>query len=266
MTTLTLTYYLHSNYLTSQIKQDFLRELNKLDHGFKKSTLNAILFRAASIGDAEVCKLAIAIGADINYQTDPFGTTPLMAAVKNDQKKAFDVLVAVPGVNLDAQDINGETALMHAAFMVKKHGASFAQELCDRGCDTNVQSHASRYSALHYACDIYGDLRVIPIICKAKGTNLELRDDRGRTAFMESVRHGEVDRARLMLAAGAKIDVVDCTGRTALCNASDSRFYPQMVAYLISQGASVDTTVLENAHASVKHLLERQTAQSSERS
>ena len=103
---------------------------------------------AAAKGHAPLLDWLIASGADID-RPDVYGFTPLMRAVDNRHAAAVDVLLAVSGIDLDAQNEAGNTALHHA---VVAGDEVLIATLVRRGARADV-SNRSGQSPLSLAAD-----------------------------------------------------------------------------------------------------------------
>ena len=73
----------------------------------------------------------------------------------------------------------------------------------------------------------------------ARGARLELKDWRGRTALYWASQEGRVDAVRELLARGAAVDTADNDGATPLYTAS-RKGHLEMVRELLARGAAVD--------------------------
>ncbi len=114
------------------------------------------LMLAAIAGTAQLCCLLLSYGAE-PLATDSKHRTPLMKAVRHANKETFDVLLPVSTV--DAQDDDGDTALIKAAR--------------------------------------YGQDEMIKKLL-AKGSNPRIRDKKGETAYDKAVKKGNTEAMTLL--------------------------------------------------------------------
>ncbi|MFS0755601.1 ankyrin repeat domain-containing protein [Noviherbaspirillum sp. 1P10PC] len=99
--------------------------------------------------------------------------------------------------------------------------ANKAQMLFDAGADPNWKNRNGRI-ALHMAASGYGDEAGIQLLIKRKA-QVDCADSAGQTPLMLAAKEGHVDRARLLLQAGADRNLKDRNGKTALQLAMDGQ-------------------------------------------
>jgi ankyrin repeat protein len=92
------------------------------------------LLLAAAKGNAAAAGVLLRSGAAPN-QTDTYGWTPLMRAVSGNHMEAVDVFLATAGIDVDAREESGATALHVAA----QYGyAGMAARLLESGADPDA--------------------------------------------------------------------------------------------------------------------------------
>ena len=115
------------------------------------------------------------------------------------------------GVNLDAQDEDGLTAMHWAS----REGHLFIVKfLCERGADMNLKSNEGQ-SALHEAI-IKGHTSVVKYLLKNKATDIEQYGSFGETPLMWAARHGHLTILEALLKSGADVSAKDAKSNTAL--------------------------------------------------
>jgi hypothetical protein len=129
----------------------------------------------------------------------------LFAAEKGDKQQVEALLCK--RINVNARDINGETVL-HLA--VKNNHKAICELLVSHGADVNKVNKFG-WTALRMACDIEMYKFLIE-----KGTNVNVQSSQLRTILMDAASHGKDEICGLLLANGARIDMADKGGRTAL--------------------------------------------------
>ena len=81
----------------------------------------------------------------------------------------------------------------------------------------------------------------------AAGADVNLRDNRGRTALFDALEQGHLSIAKELLRAGARTDIRDQAGMTPLDSIRQQEQSPEMVLteLRIAHGIKVDKTQLE---------------------
>jgi ankyrin repeat protein len=125
------------------------------------------------------------------------------------------------GAPVDVADKSDETALHYAAEAGNKE---LVQLLLQAGAAVDAKNNCKRTPLALAAGRGHGEVAKILI---AAGADLESKDGEGATPFLSSVGRQREDRdmMRLLAQAGAKLDVVDAYGRSALDLAS--RYLPR---------------------------------------
>jgi len=173
---------------------------------------------AAVNGSAPVVKLLVEAGADVNAVL-PEGETILMTAARTGRAQALEILVDA-GARLDViEKWHGETALHWAA--AENHGDA-VRLLASRGADVDVRSATQTYRRR-------SGQSILPL---------------GRwTPLMYAARGNAIEAGRALTMRGAKLDLVDPDGATALVIAIINANY-DFAAMLLEAGA--DPNIAEN--------------------
>jgi ankyrin repeat protein len=145
-------------------------------------------------GDLKQVKSLLAKGANINAQ-DADGTTPLMHAVVNAGADCVKLLIE-KGADPNLSNKVGATALMWAVNDLKK-----IQLLLARGAQVNAVSKDEK-SPLLLALNLPNSMAVVQALL-AKGANINQADKRGFTPLMAAGFSGNLDLIQLLLAKGA---------------------------------------------------------------
>ena len=170
-------------------------------------------------------------GADVNLFTSS-KQTPLMLACKSHNMDVINFLLN-KGADVNLQDHQGYTAL-HYAVESKNFDASSC--LVYNGADVNLQDRNGQ-SALHFASSD---------ICHCLIQNqadIDTRDSRYCTPLMQASRNSDVKKVAMLIENGAKVDLQDVEGNTALhhavLNSHDSHEYtPDICLALLTAKAS----------------------------
>lgn len=137
------------------------------------------------------------------------------------------------GANLDLQDEDGQSALMHACAQNRLEAAKL---LIEKGANLDLQDEDGR-SALINAC--YKNQPELVKLLLAKGANPDLQNWAGWTALMQACDNNQPELVKLLVAKGANLDLQAKDGSTALTFACDEK-QREVAKLLIENGANLD--------------------------
>ncbi len=171
---------------------------------------------AAAKGCEELSKLLLTHGADVNA-ADALGWTPVFLA----SAEGFDSVVKLlleHGANTTAT-VNGKDVtlatgtnlnekLTHA---VEDGNFDAAKSAIDAGADVNCKFRDG-WSPLLSASKEYS--KIVELLL-ANGADSNIPSDRGYTPLMRAAGNGSAEIVRMLLAAGANVDMRDCNGKSA---------------------------------------------------
>lgn len=154
------------------------------------------LLEAVRLDDADTVKRLLAQSVSPNLREKTHGPAIVMAA-KLGSFRALAELARAPGIDLEASDSSGQTALMMAA--IKGHAPSVKQ-LLERGA--RVDSPEG-WTALHYAAS-GGHVEVARMLI-LHGANLDARSANGTTPVMLAARNKQFSAMELLADMGADL-------------------------------------------------------------
>jgi uncharacterized protein len=175
------------------------------------------LWAAAQNGSDAMVRRLLAAGADPNLALVA-GETPLMVASRSGKPAVAEQLVA-KGANVNARGTRRQTALMWAAS--QKH-PDVVKLLLAHGADVSLRS--ATWSQV---------MAVPPHGYLPYNREIPAGDE---TALLFAARVGDLESARLLVAAGANVDDSDAWGVSAVTLAAHSGF-GALVDFLLEKGA-----------------------------
>ena len=175
------------------------------------------LWAAAQNGSEAMVRRLLAAGADPNLALLA-GETPLMVASRSGKSAVAEQLIA-KGANVNARGARQQTALMWAT--AQKH-PDVVRVLLAHGADLSLRS--AKWSQV---------MAVPPHGYLPYNREIPAGDE---TALLFAARVGDLDSARLLVAAGASVNDTDAWGVSAVTLAAHSGFTP-LVELLLDKGA-----------------------------
>lgn len=155
--------------------------------------------------------LAVAFAAGAGW-AEIMNERILHAAAANDDVAAIEKLLA-EGVEIDARDASGATALLVATHANKVNAA---RALIAAGADVNAKD-AIKDSPYLYA-GARGHLEILKLTLD-HGADLKSTNRYGGTALIPASERGHVEAVAMLIAAGVSVDHVNNLGWTALLEA-----------------------------------------------
>ena len=181
------------------------------------------LWLAAQNGSATMVKRLLEASADPNAVLAS-GETVLMMAARTGSSEAVRLLVE-HGAAIDATEhTRGQTAMMWA---IAERQSDVVKMLLDLGADITVRS-AERPRRIHTRTAGFNPSGVVDV---TQG---------GNSALLFAARHGDLDAARYLVAAGADANDTAPVGTSALVVAAHSG-HTELALYLLEQGADPNT-------------------------
>jgi ankyrin repeat protein len=180
------------------------------------------IWTASMNGSAAMVRLLLESGATAHVAL-LLGETALMAAARSGNADVAEQLLA-RGAHANARAARGQTALMWA---VAQRHPKIVKVLLAHGADVHARSETwtQMMAVSPHGHPEYN--RAIPF-----GSN---------TPLMFAARAGDLESARLLVAAGAKVNDVDAWGVSVVALAAHSGF-TDLVEFLLDKGADVNAS------------------------
>jgi ankyrin repeat protein len=157
---------------------------------------NCHLHIAAFKGHDECVQILLANGAGVNAR-DGFGNVPLHFAAKYKHIKTLEVLSEMQGVDFDAINQKGGTALKIAAF--EGHD-EVVRVLLEKGAKVDIITQGEtlyKYQALHLAAKS-GHVAIVQVLIDAKA-DVNARDEFGNTPIIIAAAHNHLNVVNFLL-------------------------------------------------------------------
>ena len=200
----------------------------------EQQAMNEQLIRAAERGDTATVLQLLATGADINSR-DAAGRTAVMAATHGNQVETVRVLIAA-GADINLQDKRLDNPFLYA-------GAEGLLEILRltiaAGADTKLTNRFGG-TALIPAAE-RGPVAVVAELLNHTDVDVNHVNNLGWTALLEAIILGDggparTEVVRLLIAAGADVNLADSQGGTPLAHAQQ-RGYGEIIGLLEAVGA-----------------------------
>jgi uncharacterized protein len=251
----------------------------KIDVNAREGDGATALHWAAHWDDLEAADLLLVAGANVNAAEDN-GGTPLWIACTGGSAAMVNRLLKA-GANPNAAPISGETPLMAAS---RAGNLDAVKALLIHGADVNATEHGRGQTALMWAVAEHHP-KVVEVLVEA-GAHVNARSavrplmvtpgpeveskyvveiqQGGYTPLLFAAQQGDIDSARVVLAAGANVNDVAAAGTSALVVAAHSG-QEEFGIFLVDKGAdpnaagagytAIDAAILHREEKLVKALL-----------
>lgn len=169
------------------------------------------LFVAAYANQADMVKLLVDAGADLERPSGTNGQRPLHIAAELGSVACLTFLLS-RGAQVDAVDASGETAL-YKATEADRLGSVIV--LLRNGADASARVPEHGRFPLFAACERGRDLDIVAALA-GNSSDLDQPTDNGYTSLYVAARYNLADVVRLLLAQGADPNFVNKYGETPL--------------------------------------------------
>ena len=223
---------------------------NKADVNAAEADGATALHWASYHDDVEIAGLLIRAGANVNAAND-LGVTPLWTASQNGSASMVQALLQA-GANTNAALLKGETPVMVAA---RSGYPAIVEQLLAKGANANARAARGQTALMWAAAQKHP--AVVKVLL-AHGADVHARSEvwsmvmavpphgyreynraiphGGETALLFAARAGDLDSAKLLVAAGANVNDQDAWGVSATVLAAHSGFRV-LVEFLLDKGA-----------------------------
>ncbi len=175
------------------------------------------IWTASLNGSTAMVRTLLQAGANPNLAL-LLGETPIMVAARSGNPVVVEQLLA-KGANANARGARGQTALMWA--VAQKH-PEIVKRLLAHGADVHARS------------DVWSQMMAVPPHGRPEYNSMIPHGS--DTALMFAARGGDVTSAKLLVAAGAKVNDADAWGISATVLAAHAG-YGELVEFLLEKGA-----------------------------
>ena len=168
------------------------------------------LFDAIENNKSYIVQQLINEKVNVNVKNN-VGETPLMLASYRGYRDIVNMLLKVDVIKIDEPDNIGWTAVMYA---VDGGKLSIVKKLIEKGADVNTQDDLIGITPLEYASNS-GYEYIVDSLLNANA-KINKQNNLGWTALM---RAGELSIVKKLIERGARVDLKDNDGKTALYHA-----------------------------------------------
>jgi ankyrin repeat protein len=181
----------------------------------------------AQKNNPEAIQLLVDKGADINMvRHDPYDpvyhTTPLNIAARCGDQAVVNQFLKTPGINVNFKDSKGKTPL-HSLLGTpgNKTTVETIRQLIAKGADVNATNNTGD-TPLHYVASQLHRPAFVEELLKAPGIDINAKNDKDNTPLHLAVKAECVSIVKLLLDKGARQDLPNNEGKTALDLAATS--------------------------------------------
>jgi ankyrin repeat protein len=205
------------------------------------------LMLAIQDGDLPTVQALLSHGANVNA-TDNDGWTPLMSAAEYGHLPIIQVLLSAPGIDIDAKQSDGTTALIFAAFRGKD---DVAKALIHKGANVNATDNDG-WTPLMSAAQ-KGHLATVQILLNAPDIDINARHNFKHNALYLAAFHKRDDVAIMLIENVADISQLYKKIKTADYSDEEQHLpsLDYLMHYLAQRQADVGNLSIEATWASI---------------
>ncbi|XP_005102034.1 ankyrin repeat domain-containing protein 50 [Aplysia californica] len=175
-----------------------------------ESKSKTLLHEAAQSGARKCLKYLLEQKANVNARNKD-GLTPLFYAVQSNEPENVKTLIA-HGADIHFRDGKGLTLAMVASCV------SILKVLLEAGIDIHAQDQSGKTALMHLCEENEMECMQTPNLrfLVKNGARIDVTDFEGRTALMYAAMHGRFKNLKILLKNGASINRLDDKGASAL--------------------------------------------------
>ncbi|MFZ6861027.1 ankyrin repeat domain-containing protein [Undibacterium sp. Ji67W] len=168
---------------------------------------------AVKFNDVTTVRSLLQRGMDPNSVDTLRGESALMIAIREKSMKVVDTLLSASDIKLEQHARNGDTALMLASFL---GNVEAVKKLIAAGAEVNQPG----WAAVHYAA-ASGNVETLSLLLE-HAAYIDSESPNKTTPLMMALNFGMYDTAKMLIDAGADINLKNDAGMTALDFANKS--------------------------------------------
>lgn len=192
---------------------------------------NYLLQKGVALGDADLVRVVLKSGANVNQKFDD-GMSPIWVAAFNNNREMVQLLAAA-GANINSKDNDGRTILMWA---IENNRKELAQVILASGANVNLLDNKKR-TALSIAIE-KNNLALVDLLLRYKA-QVNIKDENGNAPLTIATATGNFPMVQILVAGGATVNTEDKMGNTPLVIAIYKN-YNDIARFLIEHGADVN--------------------------
>ena len=138
-----------------------------------------MLWASCILGELQMARKLLLAGADPNTRGGRYNRTCLMEAIRANHEEMVDLLLAQPGIDVNAKDNFDYTSLHYACSRFTKYNVAILSKLLAvPGILLNERDSNSGMTPIMGAI-IYGKLEAVLVMAAVENVDLDVRNDDG---------------------------------------------------------------------------------------
>jgi ankyrin repeat protein len=190
---------------------------------YKNNTYSALM-EAVEMKEADLVRVLIEAGADVNFMVKEARESCLYRAVYSQQKNIVEMLTRA-GANVNTHNMFQVTPLARVTVDSNGKNLEIADILVKAGADINDGVNEKGQTPLHLAVMENDNLLDSLHFLLEKGAATNIYDNDGHTPLTLAVLHNNIDAVKGLIAAGADVNHPAMTGKKPLFIAEELDYY-----------------------------------------